>query len=82
VSARNDYRLIVTRGGIAPSVLAAPDRVDHIEIVEIASGEVVLFWDCEPREASRLAVELRRDLAQLGAEEFIERWGASESVEE
>ncbi len=74
MKARNAYRLIVTRGGIAPTILAAPDRVDHVEVVEIESGEVVLYWDCEPRDASRLAVELRRDLAQLGPEEFMARW--------
>ena len=72
--ARNAYRLIVTRGGIAPTLLADPERIDHIEVVEIDSGEVVLFWDCEPRDASRLARALRRDLAQLGPEEFIARW--------
>lgn len=74
MKARNAYRLLVRRSGIAPALLADPARVDHVEIVEIDSGEVVLFWDCEPREASRLAVELRRDLAQLTPEEFIARW--------
>ena len=49
------YSLIVTRGGLAPAVLADPERVDHLEVIEIDSGEVVLFWDRTPREASRLA---------------------------
>ena len=46
------YRLIVTRGGRAPALLADPARVDHIEVVEIDSGEVVLFWDRPPQAAS------------------------------
>ena len=47
-------------------------------MVEIDSGEVVLFWDCPPQAASRLARALRADLAQLEAEEFIARWGTVE----
>jgi hypothetical protein len=38
------YEVKHVRGGPAPALLAAPDRVDHVEIVEIDSGEVVLFW--------------------------------------
>ena len=72
--ARNAYRLIVTRGGVAPTLIADPERIDHIEIVEIDSGEVVLFWDCDPREASRMARALRSDLAQLTPDDFIARW--------
>ncbi len=73
------YRLIITRGGITPAVLADPGRVDHIEIVEIDGGEVVLFWDRPPREASRLARAIRADLEQLQAPEFIARWSTVES---
>jgi hypothetical protein len=69
------YRLLVRRGGRGPSWLAGPDRVDHLEIVEIDSGEVVLFWDAAPREASQMAREIRADLQALDAEGFIERWG-------
>ena len=72
-------RLIVTRGGRAPALLADATRVDHIEIVEVDSGEVVLFWDCPPQAASRLARSLRTGLAQLDAEEFIARWSTVES---
>lgn len=70
------YRLLVRRGGLAPALLASPDRLDHVEIVDVGSGEVVLFWDCSPREASRLARALRTDLAGREAGEFIERWSA------
>ena len=51
--ANRAYRLIVTRGGRAPALLADAGRVDHIEVVEIDGGEVVLFWDRPP--AGRLA---------------------------
>lgn len=72
--ANRAYRLIVTRGGLIPAALADASRVDHVEVVEIDSGEVVLFWDSTPMAASRLARALRADLAQLQAEEFCERW--------
>lgn len=72
--AKQAYRLIVTRAGRMPSVLAGSDRVDHIEVVEIDSGEAVLFWDCAPQQASRMARALRADLAQLEPDEFIARW--------
>ena len=73
------YRMIVTRAGRAPALLADAERVDHIEVVEIDSGEVVLFWDRPPHAASRLARALREELAQLEAEEFIARWSTVES---
>jgi len=78
VKAGGAYRLIVTRGGLTPAPLADPARVDHIEVVEIDSGEVVLFWDRGPQEASKLARALRAELGQLEAEEFIARWSTVE----
>ncbi len=76
--ARHAYRLIVTRGGRAPALLADTSRVDHIEVVEVDSGEAVLFWDRPPQAASKLARALRADLAQLEDREFIARWGTVE----
>jgi hypothetical protein len=70
------YRLMVRRGSATPALLASPDRLDHVEIVDVSSGEVVLFWDCSPREASRLARRLRTDLAGREADAFIARWSA------
>jgi hypothetical protein len=78
MSASRAYRLIVTREGHAPALLADPSRVDHIEIVEIDSGEVILYWDLPPREASRRARQLREDLGRLAPEEFFERWNAAD----
>ena len=74
MKAHQAYRLIVSRGSLAPSLLAPSDRVDHIEVVEIDSGEVVLFWDVLPRDATRMARALRADLAQLDADDFIATW--------
>jgi hypothetical protein len=76
--ARDAYRLIVTRGGRAPAMFADPGRVDHVEVVDIDSGEVILFWDRPPHPASRLARALRADLAQLDAPEFVARWSTVE----
>ena len=76
--AKDAYRLIVTRGGRAPALLADPQRVDHIEVVEIDSGEVVLFWDRPPHAASKLARAVRADLNLLQAEEFRARWSTVE----
>jgi hypothetical protein len=78
VRANRAYRLIVRRGGLAPALLADASRVDHIEVVEIDSGEVVLFWDCPPSTASRRARALRADLSQLQDEEFFARWSTVE----
>jgi hypothetical protein len=76
VRANRAYRLIVSRAGRVPAPLADPDRADHIEVVEVASGEVVLFWDRPPQAASRLARALRADLYGLEAGEFLARWKA------
>jgi hypothetical protein len=78
MKAAHAYRLIVTRSGRAPALLADTARVDHIEVVEIDSGEAVLFWDRPPQATSKLARELREELAQLEAEEFMARWSTVE----
>lgn len=72
--ANRAYRLIVTRGGRGPAFLAPPDRTDHLEVVDVDSGEVVLFWDCHPARTGRLARALRADLAGLDAEQFMATW--------
>jgi hypothetical protein len=79
VKAAHAYHLIVTRGGLAPALLADATRVDHIEVVEIDSGEVVLFWDRPPQAASKLARALRADMSQLEDEEFMARWSTVEN---
>jgi hypothetical protein len=79
MKANRAYRLIVRRGGWMPAALADPSRVDHIEVVEIHSGEVVLFWDCPPQASARMAKALRADLAQLQDTEFLARWSTVDS---
>jgi hypothetical protein len=74
--ANRAYELIVTRGGRAPALLADAQRIDHIELVEVDGGEVVLFWDLPAYTAWRMARALRDELSQLDADEFLERWSA------
>jgi hypothetical protein len=79
MKANRAYRLIVRRGGWVPAALADPSRVDHIEVVDIHGGEVVLFWDRPPQACARMAKALRADLAQLQETDFIARWSTVES---
>jgi enhancing lycopene biosynthesis protein 2 len=74
MKANREYELMVRRGGRGPALFAAPDRVDLVEVVEIATGEVALFWNTVPAQTRRLARGLRADLAQLEADAFIAKW--------
>jgi hypothetical protein len=76
--AKARYRLVVRRGGHAPVVLAAPERVDHVEIIDVDDGETVLYWDLLPRDAKRVVTMLRTDLETLEAREFFERLASFE----
>ncbi len=75
MKANRSYRLLHTRAGRRPAALD-PTRIDHLEVVEIASGEVVLFWDLPAPDAARRARRLREDLNVLEVDEFIDRWCA------
>jgi hypothetical protein len=77
VRASRAYDLIVTRSGRTPAWLAGSERIDHVEVVAIDSGEVVLFWDLPAPQAGRLARALREDLGRLEAEQFLEAWRAA-----
>jgi hypothetical protein len=74
VKANRAYELIVHRGGRGPALLRSSGEADHVEVVEIDSGEVVLFWDTTPAQTGRLARALKADLAGLDADEFLRRW--------
>jgi len=66
-------------GGALPhseGVLVVMSRMR--DIVEIDTGEVALFWDCTPREASRRAHALREDLNRMELEEFLEQWSGED----
>jgi hypothetical protein len=73
------YRLIVKRGGWMPAMLADAGRIDHIEVVDIDSGEVELFWDLPPQQATERARALRLGLEEFDAPEFLARWSTVES---
>jgi hypothetical protein len=72
--ANRSYRLLHTRASRRPGRLD-PSRIDHLEVVEVASGEVVLFWDLPAPEAAKRARRLREDLIGLDEPEFLQRWG-------
>ena len=68
------YHLIVSREGREPAFLSDPSRTDRIEVVSVDDGEVILYWDVDPKQASRLLRLLRTDLASLDADEFFDKW--------
>jgi hypothetical protein len=74
VKANRAYELIVRRGSRGPALLRSAEHADHIEIVEIDSGEVILFWDTTPAQTGRLARALKADLAGMDAKDFLARW--------
>lgn len=71
--ANRSYRLLHTRSSRRPASFD-PARIDHLEVVEVASGEVVLFWDLPAPDAARQARRLREDLSQLDDLQFLSRW--------
>ena len=68
------YHLIVSREGREPAFLSDPNRIDRIEVVSVDDGEVILFWNVNAKQASKLLKLLRTDLASLEAEEFFDKW--------
>jgi hypothetical protein len=74
MKANRVLHLIVTRGGREPAFMADRRRLDRIEVVSIADGELLLYWDVPAKEASKLLKQLRADLAGLEAEEFLTLW--------
>jgi hypothetical protein len=74
VKANRLYHLIVSREGREPAFLSDPSRTDRIEVVSVDDGEVILYWNVDPRQASRLLRLLRADLASLDADEFFDKW--------
>lgn len=69
MSAARRFEVLVRRGR---------DRVDAVELLDRDEGEVALFWDCSPRQASRMAEALRADLRALDEDELLARWAAVE----
>ena len=50
-----------------------------LEVLEVETGEIALFWDVRPDQTRRFAKALRADLSQLDAEEFLRRWARWDS---
>ena len=74
MKANRAYELIVRRGGRGPALLRSSEQFDHIEVVEIDSGEVVLFWDTTPAQTGKLSRALKADLAGMEADAFLAHW--------
>ena len=49
-------------------------RTDRIEVVSVDDGELLLYWELPPKDATKLVRRLRADLAGLEAEEFLALW--------
>ena len=79
--ARDAYRIVHRRGGIAPARLD-PDRMEQVEIVSVDDGEVALFWDLTAVHARQVLRLMREELAVLDAREFFERWASFEGEED
>ncbi|MGI8573395.1 MAG: hypothetical protein ACR2L9_12335 [Solirubrobacteraceae bacterium] len=77
--ANRAFHLIVSRQGLEPAFLSAPERLDRIEVVSVDDGEVILYWDLPAKEASKLLKALRADLVGLDEVEFITRWEGADA---
>ena len=72
--ANRSYELIVSRGGLEPAFLADEERLDRIEVVSVADGEVTFYWELPAKRAAQLVKLLRADLIGLDADEFFDKW--------
>ncbi len=72
--ANRAFHLIVSREGHQPAFIADRHRADRIELVSIDDGEVVLYWELPPKQATKLVKALREDLVGLEADAFVRRW--------
>ena len=72
--ANRAYELIISRGGREPAFMSDPNRTDRVEVVSIAEGEVILYWNLPAKEAAKLLKMLRGDLISLDAEELFDKW--------
>jgi hypothetical protein len=73
--ANRAFELLVSRDSVEPVFLADPQRLDRIEVVSVADGEVVLFWELPAKEAARLLKQLREELVSFDVQEFERAWG-------
>ena len=73
MKANRAYELKVSRGGRGPAGFD-PDRIDLIEVLEIDTGEIALFWDLLPQHTGKMSRALRADLSQMDADAFLAKW--------
>ncbi|HEY2437915.1 MAG TPA: hypothetical protein VGH93_12095 [Solirubrobacteraceae bacterium] len=73
--ANRAFELLVSLDSVEPVFLADPQRLDRIEVVSVADGEVVLFWELPAKEAARLLKQLREELVSFDVQEFERAWG-------
>ena len=43
-------------------------------MVSVDDGEVLLYWNLPPKDASKVLKLLRNDLVTLDADEFFDKW--------
>jgi hypothetical protein len=79
MKANRVFHLTVTRGGREPSFLAERGRLDRIEVVSIEDGDLLLYWELSPKDATKLLRKLRADLAGMEAEEFLALWEGADT---
>ena len=74
MKANREYELRVRKSGRGPARAARPGRADHIEVVEIATGEVALFWDTQPARPGGSRAACAPTSSALDADAFIAKW--------
>jgi hypothetical protein len=75
MKANRAFELIVSRDSVEPAFLADRSRLDRIEVVSVADGEVVLYWELPAKAAARLLKQLREELVSFDVGEFERAWG-------
>lgn len=75
------FHLQVTRGGREPAFLADQRRLDRIEVVSVADGELLLYWELPAKPAAKLVRRLRADLVGMEAAEFLAMWDGADGSE-
>jgi hypothetical protein len=76
--AARDLAVVHRRGSRVPAFLQPAPKSDQVEVVELDSGEVVLFWDVPSGAARRFVRALRADLGGMERDELLSKWGAVE----
>lgn len=76
MKANRELRVMHAKGPGGLAAIGDRERVDLLEVVEIATGESALFWDVRAGDLKPMLRALRADLAQLETDDFLARWSA------